>query len=122
MKESEKNMLLVKIQDKYIYDNWFIKGFIWSANAEGIIAKNYVKFRNIIDAYAIGDKIFDALEKMSINPETEMEKNEKKKDMERKRYFDNIRRFANKYDEQEVNKLMNQMRQEQKNEDEKVYH
>ena len=41
--------------------------------------------------------------------------------MERKRYFDNIRRFANKYDEQEVNKLMNQMRQEQKNEDEKVY-
>ena len=50
-----------------------------------------------------------------------MEKNEKKKDMERKRYFDNIRRFANKYDEQEVNKLMNQMRQEQKNEDEKVY-
>ena len=51
----------------------------------------------------------------------EMEKNEKKKDMERKRYFDNIRRFANKYDEQEVNKLMNQMRQEQKNEDEKVY-
>ena len=51
----------------------------------------------------------------------EMEKKEKKKDMERKRYFDNIRRFANKYDEQEVNKLMNQMRQEQKNEDEKVY-
>ena len=29
----------------------------------------------------------------------EMEKSELKKDLERKRYFDNIRRFANKYDE-----------------------
>ena len=44
-----------------------------------------------------------------------------KQDMERKRYFDNIRRFANKYDEDEVNKLLNKMKQEQKEEDEKVY-
>ena len=51
----------------------------------------------------------------------EMEKNEMKQDMERKRYFDNIRRFANKYDEDEVNKLLNKMKQEQKEEDEKVY-
>ena len=51
----------------------------------------------------------------------EMEKNEMKQDMERKRYFDNIRRFANKYDEVEVNKLLNKMKQEQKEEDEKVY-
>ena len=51
----------------------------------------------------------------------EMEKNEMKQDMERKRYFDNIRRFANKYDEEEVNKLLNKMKQEQKEEDEKVY-
>ena len=51
----------------------------------------------------------------------EMEKNEMKQDMERKRYFDNIRRFANKYDEDEVNKLLNKMKQEQKEEDEKVF-
>ena len=51
----------------------------------------------------------------------EMEKNEMKQDMERKRYFDNIRRFANKYDEEEVNKLLNKMKQDQKEEDEKVY-
>ena len=51
----------------------------------------------------------------------EMEKNEMKQDMERKRYFDNIRRFANKYDEEEVNKLLNKMKQEQKEEDERVY-
>ena len=51
----------------------------------------------------------------------EMEKNEMKQDMERERYFDNIRRFANKYDEDEVNKLLNKMKQEQKEEDEKVY-
>ena len=51
----------------------------------------------------------------------EMERNEMKQDMERKRYFDNIRRFANKYDEVEVNKLLNRMKQEQKEEDEKVY-
>ena len=44
-----------------------------------------------------------------------------KQDMERKRYFDNIRRFANKYDEEEVNKLLNKMKQDQKEEDEKVY-
>ena len=51
----------------------------------------------------------------------EMERNEQKQDQERKRYFDNIRRFANKYDEVEVNKLLNKMKQEQKEEDEKVY-
>ena len=51
----------------------------------------------------------------------EMERNELKKDLERKRYFDNIRRFANKYDENETNKILNQMKQDQKNEDEKVY-
>ena len=50
-----------------------------------------------------------------------MERNELKKDLERKRYFDNIRRFANKYDENETNKILNQMKQDQKNEDEKVY-
>ena len=33
----------------------------------------------------------------------EMEKNEMKRDLERKRYFDNIRRFANKYSEEETN-------------------
>ena len=44
-----------------------------------------------------------------------------KKDLERKRYFDNIRRFANKYDENETAKILNQMKQDQKNEDEKVY-
>ena len=51
----------------------------------------------------------------------EMERNEKKQDNERKRYFDNIRRFANKYDEVEVNRLLTKMKQEQKEEDEKVY-
>jgi len=51
----------------------------------------------------------------------EMERNELKKDLERKRYFDNIRRFANKYDEDEVSKILNQMKQDQKDEDEKVY-
>ena len=51
----------------------------------------------------------------------EMEKSELKKDLERKRYFDNIRRIANKYDEKEVNKLINQIKQEEKDEDEKVY-
>ena len=51
----------------------------------------------------------------------EMERNELKKDLERKRYFDNIRRFANKYDENEVAKLINKMKQDQKDEDEKVY-
>ena len=51
----------------------------------------------------------------------EMERSELKKDLERKRYFDNIRRFANKYDENETNKILNQMKQDQKNEDEKVY-
>ena len=76
--ESKKNMLLVKIQDKYIYDNGFIKGFTWSENAEHIIVKNYVKFTTIIDAYAIEDKIFDTLEKISINPETENQKNQLK--------------------------------------------
>ena len=86
MKENEKNMLLVKIQDKYIYDNGFIKGVIRSANAEHIIAKNYVKFTDIIDAYAIGDRILDTLEKMSINPETENQKNQlKDKNLENKK-------------------------------------
>ena len=51
----------------------------------------------------------------------EMERNELKKDLERKRYFENIRRFANKYDDNEVAKLLNQMKQDQKDEDEKVY-
>ena len=51
----------------------------------------------------------------------EMERSELKKDIERKRYFDNIRRFANKYDEDEVSKILNQMKQDQKDEDEKVY-
>ena len=84
--ESKKNMLLVKIQDKYIYDNGFIKGFTWSANAEHIIVKNYVKFTTIIDAYAIEDKIFDTLEKMSINPETENQKSQQKdKNLENKK-------------------------------------
>ena len=50
-----------------------------------------------------------------------MERSELKKDLERKRYFDNIRRFANKYDENEVAKLLNQMKQDQKDEDDKVY-
>ena len=40
-----------------------------------------------------------------------MERNELKKDLERKRYFDNIRRFANKYDENETAKILNQMKQ-----------
>ena len=51
----------------------------------------------------------------------EMERNELKKDLERKRYFDNIRRFANKYDENETAKILNQMKQDQKDEDDKVY-
>ena len=51
----------------------------------------------------------------------EMERNELKKDLERKRYFDNIRRFANKYVENEVAKILNQMKQDQKDEDDKVY-
>ena len=51
----------------------------------------------------------------------EMERNEMKQDLKRKRYFDNIRRFANKYDEEEVNRLMNKLKQEQREEDEKVY-
>jgi hypothetical protein len=51
----------------------------------------------------------------------EMERNELKKDLERKRYFDNIRRFANKYDENETAKILNQMKKDQKDEDEKVY-
>ena len=51
----------------------------------------------------------------------EMERNQMKQDLERKRYFDNIRRFANKYDEEEVNRLLNKLKQEQKEEDEKVY-
>lgn len=50
----------------------------------------------------------------------EMERNELKKDLERKRYFDNIRRFANKYDENETAKILNQMKKDQKDEDEKV--
>ena len=50
----------------------------------------------------------------------EMERNEMKKDLERKRYFDNIRRFANKYDENETAKILNQMKKDQKDEDEKV--
>jgi hypothetical protein len=50
----------------------------------------------------------------------EMERNEMKKDLERKRYFDNIRRFANKYDENETAKILNQMKKAQKDEDEKV--
>ena len=51
----------------------------------------------------------------------EMERNELKKDLERKRYFDNIRRFANKYDENETAKILNQMKKDQQDEDEKVY-
>ena len=51
----------------------------------------------------------------------EMERNEMKKDLERKRYFDNIRRFANKYDENETAKILNQMKQDQKDEDDKVF-
>ena len=51
----------------------------------------------------------------------EMEKNELKKDLERKRYFENIRRFANKYDDDEVAKILNKMKQDQKDEDNKVY-
>ena len=50
----------------------------------------------------------------------EMERNELKKDLERKRYFDNIRRFANKYDENETAKILNQMKKDQQDEDEKV--
>ena len=49
----------------------------------------------------------------------EMERNELKKDLERKRYFDNIRRFANKYDENETAKILNKMKQDQKLELEK---
>ena len=79
MNQSEKNKILVKIQDKYVYDNGFIKGFIWSANAEDIIVQNYVKFKDIIDAYAIEDKIIDTLEKMSINPETKKSKKQTKR-------------------------------------------
>ena len=51
----------------------------------------------------------------------EMERNELKKDIERKRYFDNIRRFANKYDENETARILNQMKQDQKDEDSKVF-
>ena len=51
----------------------------------------------------------------------EMERNEMKKDLERKRYFDNIRRFANKYDENETARILNQMKQDQKDEDDKVF-
>ena len=51
----------------------------------------------------------------------EMERNEMKKDLERKRYFDNIRRFANKYDENETARILNQMKQDQKDEDDKIF-
>ena len=34
------------------------------------------------------------------------ERNEKKKDLERKRYFENIRRFANKYSEEETKRIL----------------
>ena len=48
----------------------------------------------------------------------EMERNNIKNDLERKRYFDNIRRFANKYDENETKKILDKMQKEQKEEDE----
>ena len=51
----------------------------------------------------------------------EMEKNELKKDLERKRYFDNIKRFANKYDEKKTAEILNEIKQKEKEEDEKVY-
>ena len=51
----------------------------------------------------------------------EMERNEMKKDLERKRYFDNIRRFANKYSEEETKRILDNMKNEEKNEDKNLY-
>jgi len=51
----------------------------------------------------------------------EMEQNEIKKDLERKRYFDNIKRFANKYDENMTQKILNEIKQQEKEGDEKAY-
>lgn len=50
----------------------------------------------------------------------EMEKNNLKNELNRKRYFENIRKFANKYDENEVSKIIDKMKSSQKEEDEKM--
>ena len=51
----------------------------------------------------------------------EMELNEIKKDLERKRYFDNIKRFANKYDEKMTQNILDEIKQQEKEGDEKAY-
>ena len=51
----------------------------------------------------------------------EMEQNEIKKDLERKRYFDNIKRFANKYDEKMTQDILDEIKKQEKEGDEKAY-
>ena len=83
---------------------------------------NYIKSKPNDNIQQNEEFLFNITKKEEdIRAYEEMEKNEKKQDLARKRYFDNIRRFANKYDEVEVGKLLDKLKQEQKNEDEKVY-
>ena len=50
-----------------------------------------------------------------------MEKNEIKKDLARKRYFEGIRRSAHQYDEKKTSAIINQINNEQKSQDDKLY-
>ena len=50
----------------------------------------------------------------------EMERNEMKRDLERKRYFDNIKRAANKYDPKKNEDILNKINNEKKEEDDKL--
>ena len=51
----------------------------------------------------------------------EMEKNEIKKDLARKRYFDEIKRSAQQYDEKKTSLIINKINNEQKIQDDKLY-
>ena len=51
----------------------------------------------------------------------EMEINEMKKDLARKKFFDDIRKSANHYDEKLTSAIINKIKQEQKELDDKVY-
>ena len=50
-----------------------------------------------------------------------MEKNEIKKDLARKRYFDEIKRSAQQYDEKKTSLIINKINNEQKIQDDKLY-
>ena len=51
----------------------------------------------------------------------EMEKNEIKKDLARKRYFEGIRRSAHQYDEKKTSAIINKINNEQKSQDDRLY-